>query len=96
MIMRKYIVYHKRGRIIVMVPESLVFSRGERSIVVERAWQKLMGLNLLGVSVDKHLETRKMLMDELKSRYRHQQAEVYETFRDTVSITWVGVEHVST
>jgi hypothetical protein len=94
-IIRQYVVRAGRGVINVEVAEQFVLSRGERTVVAEKAWQQLMGLNSLDEDIDKRSPTRAMLRAEIGSRYAHQRHEVYDTFKECISITWVGVKHVS-
>lgn len=94
MVIRKYVVSHKRGHIEVSVADSVIELRGERQAVIDAAWRKFMGLNNLGEVVDKSLRTRKIIKIEIGSRYQHQRTDVYDRFRESVTIKWVGVEHV--
>ncbi len=88
---RKYIVHCKRGRLEVLVRESVISLRGERNAVAQAAWFKLMGQNELGEDVNKNSPTREILMTELLSQYEAHRDQVFETFKDKISFNWVGV-----
>lgn len=97
MIYRKYTVSHKRGFVEVKVPDGLIELRGERQAVVDAAWSKLLGYkdewhHIRGYYQD--CATRDIIMSEIYSRYQAHRGDVYDTFREVVTITWVGVEHV--
>jgi hypothetical protein len=93
MITNHYVVHYKRGRVFISVPADLVRLRGERNIVAERVWQKLMGKDVLDIDVRKNLPTRKILMDELLSRYDDDRDTVFVTFKDKIQITLVRITH---
>lgn len=93
MITRRYIVYHKRGRLDVLVDENILLRRGERTVVAEAAWRKLLGVNMLGEDIDKKSPTRAIIREEIASRYQHQRGDVYSLFVETISFQWVGVVH---
>jgi len=93
---RNYIVRCKRGQVAVLVRQSAIDLRGEHEAVAQAAWLKLLGKNELGEDIDKKSPTRKMLMDEMFSRYENQRHDVYETFKASIKFTWTGVEHDTT
>jgi len=88
---RTYVVAHKRGRMTVIVQQSVIDLRGERDAVAEAAWRKLMGQNSLGEDINKNLVTRKIILEETLSRYENYRPDVYRTFRDAIKITWMGI-----
>lgn len=88
---RIYAVICKRGRLMVMVRTNTVKMRGERNAVAQAAWLKLMGQDELGQDVDKNLATRKILMDELGSRYEAHRPLVYEQFKENIRFQWIGL-----
>lgn len=68
------------GRMIVDVPLGALSLRGEKDAVVAYAWLSLMGQDELGRDVNKHSETRRILIEEHLSRYESHRPEVYTTF----------------
>lgn len=93
MITNHYVIYHKRGHMSLSVPADLITPTNERRVVATRAWQQLMGKNILDEDVKKQLPTRKILMDELLSRYDDERDQVYTQFVTTIKITLVRIEH---
>lgn len=93
MIFNNYCVHHKRGRMFVSVPRDLIEKRGERTIVAKRAWQQLLGKNILDEDVKKNLITRQILMDEMLSHYRNERSKIYVQFETTIKITLMGISH---
>jgi len=86
--MTVYRVYSVRagmsGQMIVDVPAAAVDMRGEKEAVVAYAWLKLMGKDELGRDVNKNLETRFILNEEMLSRYENKRSGVYELFADKI------------
>lgn len=78
------------GRMVVDVPLGAIKLRGERNAVLAYAWDKLMGEDSITGKVNKSLETRRFLMAEIRSRYKHQQTEVYELFCTSVRYSPMG------
>lgn len=93
MITNWYVVHHKRGRMFVSVPADVIRLRGERNAVATRAWQQLMGKNVLDEDVKKDLPTRKFLMDQLLSRYDDERDQVFTQFLTTIKITLIRIDH---
>lgn len=89
---RKYNVRCGFGFINVIVRDGAIKLRGEREAVAQAAWFALLGKNELGEDVDKKLPTRKIIQEELGSRYEHQRAQVYEGFKRSIKFTWLSVE----
>lgn len=71
------------GRMTVDVPLGAIKLRGERNAVLDCAFAKLMGEDIMG-KIDKNSPTRKFLMDEISSRYIHQREDVFLKFCNTV------------
>lgn len=72
------------GQIVVDVPLGAISLRGEKDAVVAYAWLQLMGKDELGKNkkgVEAFPETRRILNEEIRSRYESEQHEVYEQFR---------------
>ena len=88
---RNYIVHYKRGRLAVSVDDAVIALRGEREAVAQAAWFKLMGQNSLGEDIDKNSPTRKELMTILLSTYEPYRYKIYDTFRNTIKITWLSI-----
>lgn len=68
------------GRMTVDVPLGAIKLRGERNAVLDYAFAKLMGEDVIRGKVDKNSPTRKFLMDEIHSRYKHQRDGVFNMF----------------
>jgi hypothetical protein len=67
------------GRMTVDVPLAAINNRGEKNAVLHYAFQKLMGEENL-LRIDHNSVTRKILREELNSRYLVHRWEVFETF----------------
>lgn len=67
------------GRMTVDVPIGAIKLRGEHNAVLHYAFAKLMGEDDL-LRIDKNSPTRRILQDELQSRYLSKRDEVFETF----------------
>lgn len=76
----------------VKVSDGSIETRGERRAVALAAWQALMGENVKGEVVSHPPRTRKMLFDELRSRYACEQHEVFETFMEKIKYILVTGE----
>lgn len=81
--MARYTRYSVRagmnGKMVVDVPIGALKLRGERNAVLHYAFAKLMGEDDL-LRIDKHSPTRRILQDELRSRYASKRDEVFDTF----------------
>jgi hypothetical protein len=72
------------GQVIVDVPLGALQLRSEAAAVTQYAWLKLMGKNELGEDVNKNLDTRYILNEEMLSRYEHQRGSVYDQFASKI------------
>lgn len=89
--MTVYRVYSVRagmsGQMTVDVPIAAVDMRGEKEAVVAYAWLQLMGKTELGADKkgeEAFPETRRILNEEIRSRYEHQRDEVYALFYEKI------------
>lgn len=72
------------GRMTVDVPIGAIKLRGERRAVLDYAFSKLMGEDMVTGKIDKNSKTRGFLMIEKLSRYSAHRDKVFDLFCSSV------------